>query len=103
MTTRSTLTIPEAADVFGIHGRASLNGLHTRFRELVKVWHPDVSQHDPGLSHDGSTGAGVWIHIKPMQNHLFSHLVMRSTVNRPAGMMTSVLLETNSLQSARSG
>ncbi|MDD5024040.1 MAG: J domain-containing protein [Methanoregula sp.] len=52
MTTRSTLTRPEVAEVFGIHGRASVNGIHTRFRELVKVWHPIVSQHDPGLSHD---------------------------------------------------
>jgi len=52
MTTRSTLTRPEAAEVLGINGRARLNGIHTRFRELVTVWHPDVSQHDPGLSHD---------------------------------------------------
>ena len=51
MTTRSTMTIPEAAEVLGITGRESLNGLHARFRELVKEWHPDVSQHDPELSH----------------------------------------------------
>jgi DnaJ-class molecular chaperone len=47
MTTRSTMTIPEAAEMLGITGRESLNGLHARFRELVKEWHPDVSQHDP--------------------------------------------------------
>jgi len=51
MTTRSTMTIPEAAEVFGITGTASLNGIHARFRELAKEWHPDVSQHDPDLSH----------------------------------------------------
>lgn len=51
MTTRSTMTIPEAAEVFGISGRPSLNGIHLRFHELVKEWHPDVSQHDAHLSH----------------------------------------------------
>ena len=45
------MTIPEAAEVLGITGRVSLNGIHARFRELVKEWHPDVSQHDPDLSH----------------------------------------------------
>ncbi|GAB6286574.1 MAG: hypothetical protein STSR0009_27750 [Methanoregula sp.] len=38
--------------MFGIHGRASLNRIHTRFRGLVKEWHPDVLQHGPYLSHD---------------------------------------------------
>ena len=52
MTTRSTMTVPEAAEVLGITGRASLNGIHVRFRELAKEWHPDVSQHDPAHSHD---------------------------------------------------
>jgi len=51
MTTRSSLTIPEAAEVLGLTGRASLNGIHARFHELVKEWHPDVSEHDPDLSH----------------------------------------------------
>jgi hypothetical protein len=51
MTKQSTMTIPEAAEVLGITGRASLNGIHLRFHELVKEWHPDVSQHDPHLSH----------------------------------------------------
>ncbi|MGA2914371.1 MAG: J domain-containing protein [Methanoregula sp.] len=51
MVIRSTMTIPEAAKVLGITGRVSLNGIHTRFRELVKEWHPDVSQHNSDLSH----------------------------------------------------
>ncbi len=50
MTARSSMTIPEAAEVLGITGTASLNGIHVRFRELVKEWHPDVSPHDPDLS-----------------------------------------------------
>ena len=45
------MTIPEAAEVLAITGRASLNGIHARFHELVKVWHPDLSQHDPDQSH----------------------------------------------------
>ncbi|MCX6696250.1 MAG: J domain-containing protein [Methanoregula sp.] len=51
MTVRSTMTIHEAAGVLGITGRASLNRIHARFHELVKEWHPDVSQHDSDLSH----------------------------------------------------
>ncbi len=51
MKNRTTMTIPEAAEMLGITGRASLNEIHARFRELVKEWHPDVSQHDSELSH----------------------------------------------------
>jgi len=51
MKKRSTMTIPEAAEVLGITGGSSLKGIHLRFRELVKEWHPDVSQHDSLLSH----------------------------------------------------
>jgi len=46
------MNVPEAAHMLGIPGRASLNGIHARFRELAKEWHPDVSQYDPDLSHD---------------------------------------------------
>jgi DnaJ-class molecular chaperone len=45
------MTIPGAAEVLGITGRASLNRIHTRYHELVKEWHPDVSSHDAHLSH----------------------------------------------------
>lgn len=48
------MTIPEAAEVLGLTGRASLNGIHARFHELVKEWHPDVSGHDPDLPHTTS-------------------------------------------------
>jgi DnaJ-class molecular chaperone len=45
------MTIPEAAEVLGIFGKASPTGIHARFHDLVKEWHPDVSHHDPDLSH----------------------------------------------------
>lgn len=51
MTNQSAMTIPEAAEVLAITGTASLNEIDDRFRELVKEWHPDVSTHDPDLSH----------------------------------------------------
>ena len=51
MTSRSTQVIREAVDILGITDNASLNDIHTRFRVLVKEWHPDVSQHDPDCSH----------------------------------------------------
>jgi len=52
MTARLTMTVPEAAAVLGVTGGASINGIHNRFRELAKEWHPDASRSDPALSHD---------------------------------------------------
>jgi len=52
MTARPTMTVPEAATVLGVTGGASINGIHNRFRELAKEWHPDTSRYDPTLSHD---------------------------------------------------
>ncbi len=52
MTARSVMTVPEAAEVLGITGPTSLNSIHARFHELIKEWHPDVSQYDPDISHD---------------------------------------------------
>jgi DnaJ domain len=45
------MTVPEAAHVLGIPGKASLSGIHACFREQAKEWHPDVSCHDPEISH----------------------------------------------------
>jgi DnaJ-class molecular chaperone len=45
------MNVLEAAQVLDIPGRASLNDIHTCFRELAKEWHPDVSRHDPEISH----------------------------------------------------
>jgi len=52
MAHRQILTVPEAAKVLGIPGKASLNGIHARFRELAKEWHPDVSDNDPEIAHE---------------------------------------------------
>lgn len=52
MTTRPSMTVPEAAIALGISGSASMNEIHARFRELAKEWHPDTSEHDPVLSHE---------------------------------------------------
>jgi hypothetical protein len=45
-------TIREAADFLGISDRASLTEVRLRYYDLMKEWHPDRSQHDPGLSHE---------------------------------------------------
>jgi hypothetical protein len=45
-------TIREAADFLGISDRASLTEIRLRYYDLMKEWHPDRSQHDPGLSHE---------------------------------------------------
>jgi DnaJ domain len=45
-------TIREAADLLGIPDRASLKGISLRYHDLLREWHPDRSQHDPGLSHE---------------------------------------------------
>lgn len=52
MTSRSAMTVSEAVLVLGIPGRASLNQINSRFHDLVKIWHPDVSQNDPVQSHE---------------------------------------------------
>jgi len=45
------MNVLEAAQVLDIPGRASLYDIHTLFRELAKAWHPDISRHDPKISH----------------------------------------------------
>ena len=46
------MTVATAARTLGIADTASMNGIHARFRELAKEWHPDTSPHDPGLAHE---------------------------------------------------
>jgi hypothetical protein len=41
-----------AAEVLGIPEHASLNEIRQTYYEQIKVWHPDVSQHDPAVSHE---------------------------------------------------
>jgi DnaJ-class molecular chaperone len=45
-------SVNEAAKLLGIPERASLNEIRIHYYELIKEWHPDVSQNDPGVSHE---------------------------------------------------
>lgn len=40
-----------AADVLGISDRASITEIRSRYRALVKEWHPDVSEREPDETH----------------------------------------------------
>jgi len=51
MTARSTLSVRKAADILGISNNASINEIRSRYHEMVKQWHPDVSPHDPEQTH----------------------------------------------------
>ncbi len=44
--------VRRAADVFGIADQASLNEIRSRFRILIKEWHPDVTQEQKGKSEE---------------------------------------------------
>jgi DnaJ-class molecular chaperone len=44
--------LKEAAGLLGIADRASLYEIRSRYHELVREWHPDVSQKDPTVSHE---------------------------------------------------
>jgi DnaJ-class molecular chaperone len=52
------MNVLEAAQVLDIPGRASLNDIHTRFRELAKEWHPDVSRHNRKFPTPDSSASG---------------------------------------------
>ena len=67
MIAQPSMTIPEAAEVIGLTGRTSLNGIHARFHELVQEWHPDISEHDPDLSYT------IFIRIKEAYDILIEH------------------------------
>jgi hypothetical protein len=51
MTSRSTLSIRDAADILGITDRATMNEIRSRYHALVKEWHPDVSKRDRETTH----------------------------------------------------
>jgi len=51
MRRKAFLSIREAADILGIGDRASINEIRSRYRALVKEWHPDISDHEPEDSH----------------------------------------------------
>jgi preprotein translocase subunit Sec63 len=42
----------DAAEVLGIQDKASLNEIRQKYHEQIKRWHPDVSERDPGISHE---------------------------------------------------
>jgi len=44
--------VRKAADIFGITDQASLNEIRSRFRVLIKEWHPDVTQEQKGKSEE---------------------------------------------------
>lgn len=48
----TAVNLKDAADLLGISGEASLCDIQRRFSELIKEWHPDVSEHDPRLAHE---------------------------------------------------
>lgn len=52
MQTMSADAVRKAADTFGITDRASLNEIRSRFRVLIKEWHPDVTQEQKGKSEE---------------------------------------------------
>jgi DnaJ-class molecular chaperone len=46
------LIIREAVEELGIQDHASLNDIRQKYHELIKIWHPDVSQQDPAVTHE---------------------------------------------------
>ncbi|KUG19584.1 dnaj-class molecular chaperone [hydrocarbon metagenome] len=52
MAASTPLSIREAADILGIADRASINEIRSRYRALVREWHPDISPHAPDDTHD---------------------------------------------------
>ncbi len=42
----------EAAEVLGLQDHASLNEIRQKYHEQIKVWHPDVSKHEPAVAHE---------------------------------------------------
>lgn len=52
MAANSSLSVRDAADIFGISDLASINEIRSRYHELVKEWHPDLSQQAPEQHHE---------------------------------------------------
>jgi preprotein translocase subunit Sec63 len=52
MTAVTAEAIRDAAEVLQINDRASLNEIRLRYVELLKKWHPDVSENDAASSHE---------------------------------------------------
>jgi curved DNA-binding protein CbpA len=49
---RAALSLREAADILGIGDKASISEIRVRYRELVRKWHPDISEHGQKDTHE---------------------------------------------------
>jgi hypothetical protein len=67
-------SIREAAEVLGLQGHARLNEIRRAYHELIKEWHPDVSQQSPAVSHENTIRVqGAYdLLVKYCMNHVFS-------------------------------
>lgn len=52
MNMTQNMTIQKAAELLGFSDKASMLEIRKRYHELIRVWHPDVSQHSPDESHE---------------------------------------------------
>ncbi|MGC9436026.1 MAG: J domain-containing protein [Methanomicrobiales archaeon] len=48
---RTAREVRAAADVLGISDHASLHEIRARYRELMKIWHPDVAENESAQAH----------------------------------------------------
>jgi hypothetical protein len=67
MAANPVIAIRDAVLLLGFTDRASLNEIQHRYRELVKEWHPDVSEHDSERSH------GMFIQLKEAYDMLVDY------------------------------
>ncbi len=51
MKTTPDITLQQAVKLLGFSNKASLMDIGKRYHELVREWHPDVSEHEPDESH----------------------------------------------------
>lgn len=66
----------EAAELLGIRDQASQSEIRARYSELIKEWHPDVSQKDPVEAHE------MTIRLKEAYTLLIDYCM-----NRPVSFM----------------
>jgi preprotein translocase subunit Sec63 len=77
MTSRSSLSIREAADILGIAEQASINEIRCRYHALVKEWHPDVSCYNSEDTHN------TMIRLNDAYNVLISYCMQYKISFRP--------------------
>ncbi len=52
MKTTPEISIQQSAKLLGFSEKASLMEIRKRYHELVREWHPDVSAHEPDVTHE---------------------------------------------------